>query len=115
VGPARGDLDRALEWLRDPAVEAVDREPRAREEVPVEVLVTEQHYYVLLWKGAYDDARDYALRMANARTAVAGHAVPLRPDRPAARVAGRPASTITSARSTCSGDAFSTRWGARPR
>lgn len=64
VGLARGDLDRALEWLRDPAVEAVDREPRAREDVPVEVLVTEQYYYVLLWKGAYDDARDYALRMA---------------------------------------------------
>ena len=64
VGLARGDLDRALEWLRDPAVEAVDREPRAREAVPVEVLVTEQYYYVLLWKGACDDARDYALRMA---------------------------------------------------
>jgi len=64
VGLARGDLDRALEWLRDPAVEAVDREPQAREAGPVEVLVTEQYYYVLLWKGAYDDARDYALRMA---------------------------------------------------
>lgn len=64
VGLARGDLDRALEWLRDPAVEAVDREPREREAVPVEALVTEQYYYVLLWKGAYDDARDYALRMA---------------------------------------------------
>ena len=30
----------------------------------MEALVTEQYYYVLLWKGAYDDARDYALRMA---------------------------------------------------
>jgi hypothetical protein len=64
VGLARGDLDRALQWLRDPAVEAVDREPRTREAVTVEALVTEQYYYVLLWKGAYDDARDYALRMA---------------------------------------------------
>src|SRR5262249_38832791 len=30
----------------------------------VEALVTEQYYYVLLWKGLFDDARDYALRMA---------------------------------------------------
>ena len=61
VGLARGDLDRALEWLRDPAVETVERETQARE---VGALVTEQYYYVLLWKGAFDDARDYALRMA---------------------------------------------------
>jgi hypothetical protein len=30
----------------------------------VETLVTEQYYYVLLWRADYDDARDYALRMA---------------------------------------------------
>ena len=28
-----------------------------------ETLVTEQYYYVLLWQGRYDGARDYALRM----------------------------------------------------
>ena len=33
-------------------------------EEPVLALVTEQYYYVLLWRGAYDDARDYALRAA---------------------------------------------------
>ena len=30
----------------------------------METLVTEQYYYVLLWRADYDDARDYALRMA---------------------------------------------------
>ena len=63
VGLARRDLDRALEWLRDPAGEVVEREP-SRETPSIEALVTEQYYYVLLWKGAYEDARDYALRMA---------------------------------------------------
>jgi len=62
VGLARQDLDRALEWLRDPAARALDRD--ARQSEPVAALVTEQYYYVLLWKGAYDDALDYALRMA---------------------------------------------------
>jgi tetratricopeptide (TPR) repeat protein len=64
VGLARRDLDRALEWLRDPAGEEVAREPATGERRPVEALVTEQYYYVLLWKGGYDDARGYALRMA---------------------------------------------------
>jgi hypothetical protein len=62
VGLARGDLERAREWLQDPARDAVDRDPR--ETGAVGTLVAEQYYYVLLWKGAYDDARDYALRMA---------------------------------------------------
>ena len=61
VGLARQDLDRALEWLRDPAARALDRDARGE---PLEALVTEQYYYVLLWKAAYDDARDFALRMA---------------------------------------------------
>ena len=30
----------------------------------METLVTEQYYCVLLWRADYDDARDYALRMA---------------------------------------------------
>ena len=64
VGLARQDLDRALEWLRDPAGRALDRDARPGGDASVEALVTEQYYYVLLWKGAYDDARDYALRMA---------------------------------------------------
>jgi hypothetical protein len=64
VGLARKDLDRALEWLRDPALRALDRDPAPGEREPVETLVTEQYYYVLLWKAAWDDACDYALRMA---------------------------------------------------
>jgi hypothetical protein len=64
VGLARRDLERALEWLRDPAARALDRDARPGGEEPVEALVTEQYYYVLLWKGAYHDARDYALGMA---------------------------------------------------
>jgi tetratricopeptide (TPR) repeat protein len=64
VGLARGDLERAREWLQDPARDAVDRDPGRKEAASVETLVTEQYYYVLLWKGEYDDARDYALRMA---------------------------------------------------
>jgi hypothetical protein len=64
VGLARNDLDRALEWLRDPAARALDRDARPGGSGPVETLVTEQYYYVLLWRADYDDARDYALRMA---------------------------------------------------
>jgi tetratricopeptide (TPR) repeat protein len=64
VGLARKDLDRALDWLRDPAARAMDRDAQPGGREPVEALVTEQYYYVLLWKGAWDDARDYALRMA---------------------------------------------------
>ena len=64
VGLARRDLERALEWLQDPAARALDREARSGGGEPVEALVTEQYYYVQLWKASYDDARDYALRMA---------------------------------------------------
>jgi tetratricopeptide (TPR) repeat protein len=64
VGLARRDLERALEWLQDPAARALDREVLSGGEEPVLALVTEQYYYVLLWRGAYDDARDYALRAA---------------------------------------------------
>jgi len=70
VGLARRDLDRALEWLRDPAGEVVGREPFAGGVRPVEALVTEQYYYVLLWKVAYDDARDFALVMARRASGV---------------------------------------------
>jgi tetratricopeptide (TPR) repeat protein len=64
VGLARRDLDRALDWLRDPAARAADGDPRSEDAGSVEALVCEQYYYVLIWKGAYDDASDYALRMA---------------------------------------------------
>ena len=64
MGLARKDLDRALEWLRDPAARALDRDARPGGSGAVETLVTEQYYYVLLWRADYDDARDYALRMA---------------------------------------------------
>jgi hypothetical protein len=65
VGLARKDLERALEWLREPAARALDRDPQpGGGGGPVETLVTEQYYYVLLWKADYDGARDYALRMA---------------------------------------------------
>ena len=87
VGLARGDLDRAEAWLRDPASRVLDREANPllaffRKSVPAdlltalraqlgaafpglldETLVAEQYYYVQLWKGQYDAARDYALRM----------------------------------------------------
>lgn len=88
VGTARGDLDRAEEWLRQPAQSIlgrdgnpqlrrlrsgrVDRDVLAalrkafpatwREHVEA-TLVSEQYYYVLLWNGRFDLARDYALRM----------------------------------------------------
>jgi tetratricopeptide (TPR) repeat protein len=64
VGLARRDLERALEWLHDPAARALDREARPGGEEPALALVIEQYYYVLLWKGAYGDARDFALRGA---------------------------------------------------
>ena len=87
VGLARGDLDQAEAWLRDPASRVLDREANPllalfRKSVPAdlltglrarlgaafpglldETLVAEQYYYVQLWKGQYDAARDYALRM----------------------------------------------------
>jgi tetratricopeptide (TPR) repeat protein len=88
VGIARGDLDRAEAWLRDPASRVLDRDanPLLRvfregfradvlqalkvqlgaefQDRLEETLVTEQYYYVQLWKGRHDVARDYALRMA---------------------------------------------------
>jgi hypothetical protein len=87
VGLARGDLDKAEAWLRDPASRILDREANpllalfqkafpdevladlrrrlgaAFQDRLEETLVTEQYYYVLLWQGRYDAARDYALRM----------------------------------------------------
>lgn len=89
VGIARGDLDRAESWLRDPASRVLDRDanplmgllrngfrPGALEALKgqlgaaafqarlEETLVTEHYYYVQLWKGRADVSRDYALRMA---------------------------------------------------
>ena len=88
VGVARGDLDRAEGWLRDPAARVLDREANPflrlfgeglrsgvlealrremgesfRERLE-ETVVAEQYYYVQLWKGRADVGRDYALRMA---------------------------------------------------
>lgn len=87
VGLARGDLDQAEAWLRDPASRVLDRDANPllalfRKAVPAdllsslraqlgaafpglleETLLAEQYYYVQLWKGQYDAARDYALRM----------------------------------------------------
>ena len=87
LGIARGDLDRAEAWLQDPAARVLDRDlnPLLRvfrngfrgellatlkgqlgaefQERLEETLVTEQYYHVQLWKGRYDVARDYALRM----------------------------------------------------
>jgi tetratricopeptide (TPR) repeat protein len=96
VGIARGDLDRADAWLRDPAARALDRDvnpllglfgsrgmsPDVIEKLKAqmgdrfaarleETLVAEQYYYVQLWKGRHDVARDYALRMTE-RLARAG-------------------------------------------
>jgi hypothetical protein len=88
VGIARGDLQRAEEWLRDPASRVLSAEANpllqlyrrglaadvldavrgrlgaaAFRERLEETLVTEQYYYVLLWQSQYETARDYALRM----------------------------------------------------
>lgn len=87
VGVARGDLDRAVAWLRDPAARVLDREANpllpllggggARDALSLaraqlgdaftaqleETLVAEQYYYAELWRGHYDAARDYALEM----------------------------------------------------
>ena len=87
VGMNRGDLERAEAWLHDPAARVLDREanplvgllrngfsPQVLETLKrqmgaafrdrlEETLVAEQYYYVQLWKGRYDMARDYALRM----------------------------------------------------
>ena len=96
VGIARGDLDRAEQWLRDPASRVLSSEANpllqlyqrglaadvldavrgrlgeaAFRERLEETLVTEQYYYVLLWQSQYEPARDYAARM-DARLARAG-------------------------------------------
>jgi hypothetical protein len=87
VGLARRDLERAESWLRDPASRVLDREANPllalfQKRVPAEALrgfrdrlgpafadrleetlVAEQYYYVQLWRGRHDVARDYALRM----------------------------------------------------
>jgi hypothetical protein len=96
VGVARGDLDRAEEWLRAPAGRLLDREmnPLLRilrsgaitldllealkremtdqfQEELEETFVAEQYFYVLLWQSRFDLARGYAVRMAE-RLARAG-------------------------------------------
>ena len=87
VGIARGDLDQAEAWLRDPASRVLDREVNPLlalflKRLPAdglagfrralgeaypdrleETLLAEQYYHVQLWKGRFDGARDYALRM----------------------------------------------------
>jgi tetratricopeptide (TPR) repeat protein len=87
VGIARGDLDQAEAWLRDPASRVLDREVNpllalflkrlpsdalagfrralgeAYPDRLEETLLAEQYYHVQLWKGRFDGARDYALRM----------------------------------------------------
>lgn len=89
LGLARGELDRAEAWLRDPASRVLDRAANpllawygrgdlggkavaalreragpAFRELLEETLVAEQFYYVRLWQGENARARDYALRMA---------------------------------------------------
>jgi hypothetical protein len=87
VGIARGDLDQAEAWLRDPASRVLHREVKPQLAVVLkrlpagalagfrralgeafpdrleETLLAEQYYHVQLWKGRFDGARDYALRM----------------------------------------------------
>jgi hypothetical protein len=87
VGLARGDLARAEAWLRDPASRILDRKANPLlalfqkalpddvlaalrrslgplfEDRLEETLIAEQYYYVHLWHGRHDAARDYALRM----------------------------------------------------
>lgn len=88
LGTARGELDRAEDWLRQPAEGILARDgdaalrdlrsgsltrrliellkgryPDAWRGHLEDVMVSEQYYYVLLWNGRFDVARDYALRM----------------------------------------------------
>jgi hypothetical protein len=90
AGTARGDLERAEEWLRDPAEAAVARGgsallrrlrqesltpdllaalkaafPRDWQEHLTDAQVSEEYFYVLLWRSQARLARDYALRMAD--------------------------------------------------
>ena len=96
AGTARGDLERAEAWLRDPAETAVAREgspllrrlrdraltpdalaelkrafPRDWQEHLSDTQVSEQYFYVLLWRSQPEAARDYALRMADRFKALA--------------------------------------------
>lgn len=96
VGTARGNLDHAEEWLRQPAQSVLGKDgnpllrqlwsgeagrdlltalkadlPDAWRDQVGAKLVSEQYYYVLLWKGRLDLARDYALRMADRFRALA--------------------------------------------
>lgn len=90
AGTARGDLERAEAWLRDPAETAVARGgssllrrlregalttdllaelkralPRDWQEHLSDAQVSEQYFYVLLWRSQPEAARDYALRMVD--------------------------------------------------
>jgi len=58
VGMARDDLDRALDWLRRPAEKAAD------DLADQEARIAEQYFFVLLWKGDYQEAERYAVRIA---------------------------------------------------
>ena len=88
AGTARGDLERALMWLHDPAETAVSKGgspllrrlrdtalsaagladlkrafPSDWREHLSDTQVSEQYFYVLLWRAEPEAARDYALRM----------------------------------------------------
>jgi len=89
VGIARGDLERAEAWIKDPAARVLEREANpwhwlldpsqwsldrflamrrglsdeTRRHVE-EAFITEQYYFVQLWKGETARARDYALAMS---------------------------------------------------
>jgi hypothetical protein len=90
AGTARGDLERAEEWLREPAESAAVRGgtpllrrlrnepltpglldavkaafPRDWKEHLTDAQVSEEYFYVLLWRRQPEAARDYALRMAD--------------------------------------------------
>ncbi|HEY6549378.1 MAG TPA: hypothetical protein VI589_15790, partial [Vicinamibacteria bacterium] len=90
AGTARGDLERALAWLHSPAEAAVTRSgspllrrlregaltpqsltelkrafPGAWSEHLSDTQVSEQYFYVLLWRSQPEAARDYAMRMAD--------------------------------------------------
>ena len=90
AGTARGDLERAEAWLRDPAETAVARDgspllrrlrdraltadalaelkrafPRDWQEHLSDAQVSQQYFFVLLWRSQPEAARDYALRMAD--------------------------------------------------
>lgn len=65
LGLARDDLGRALDWLRLPAEDLIDTDGDDPRRGIEQDEVGEQYFFVLLFKGAYQEAERYATRMSD--------------------------------------------------